>query len=121
MADERAEALRRLEERLSEVSQRAERLIRETAEEPSEPPKPPPAGWQSPPDGHSPNPFGGELEALLSAMRSLRELVPPEVAQRLADALKEVLLALRGLIDYYIERLDRRREEPPEVEEIPIL
>ena len=120
MADERAEALRRLEERLSDVSQRAERLMRETAEEPGEAPKPPPAGWQAPADGRAPSSIGNELEALLAAVRSLRELVPPEVPQRLAEALKELLLALRGLIDYYLERLDRRREEPPQVTDIPI-
>ena len=53
-------------------------------------------------------------------MRSLRELVPPEVLQRMAEAVKDVLLALRALIDWYIERLDRRRTEPPPVEDIPI-
>jgi hypothetical protein len=42
------------------------------------------------------------------------------VLQRIAAALRELLLALRALIDWYLERVDRRRAEPAEVEEIPI-
>ncbi len=64
--------------------------------------------------------MSSELEALVNAIRSLRDLVPPEVVQRLAEALKEVLLALRGLIDYYIERLEQRHVDPPQVKDIPI-
>lgn len=114
MTDERAEALRELEDRLGKASEEAERLISEAQ------PKPPPAGWQARAEDRSSPTVSNELDALLSAVRSLRDLVPPEVAQRLAEALKEVLLALRGLIDYYIERLERRREEPRAVEDIPI-
>jgi hypothetical protein len=54
-------------------------------------------------------------------VRSLRELIPPELQQRLAEALREVLLALRALIDWYLERLEQRRAEPVEVQDIPIL
>jgi hypothetical protein len=114
MADEQADALRRLEQRLSEASEQAERLIEEVQD------GPPAAGWQVPEDGGSATTLTGELEALISAVRSLRDLVPPEVVHRLAEALREVLLALRGLIDYYIERLERRAAEPPEVRDIPI-
>lgn len=132
MADEE-EAIRRLEARLDQASETAQRLMaeaaaaaarrREQAETESDgdgPTRPPPSGWQSP-DGDSPGRSpGGELDALIGAVRSLRELVPPEVIQRLAEAVKEVLLALRALIDWYIERLERRRAEPPPVEDIPI-
>jgi hypothetical protein len=114
MTDEQADALRKLEDRLSEASERAERLIEEAQQ------TPPPAGWQTPADGRPATSLTSELDALIGAMRSLRDLVPPEVVHRLAEALKEVLLALRGLIDYYIERLERRQAEPPEVTDIPI-
>ncbi len=50
-----------------------------------------------------------------------RERIPAELAHRLAEALKEVLLALRALIDWYLERSERRRSAPIEVYDIPIL
>ena len=61
-----------------------------------------------------------ELESLLAAVRSFRELIPPDVAERLVAALRELLLAVRALLDWYLERLERRGSEPPEVEDIPI-
>lgn len=114
MADEQADALRKLENRLSEASQQAERLIEETQH------KPPPSGWQTPQEGRPASTLTDELDAVINAVRSLRDLLPPEVLQRLAEALREVLLALRGLIDYYLERLERRQEQPPEITDIPI-
>jgi hypothetical protein len=116
MADEPQDSLRRLEERLTSASNAAERLIAEAART-GERGKPPPAGWQAPAaDERS----GNELDALIQAARALRELIPPDVLERLAAALKELLLALRALIDSYLERIDRRRAEPAEVEDIPI-
>ena len=114
MADEPADALRKLEDRIGKASDEAQRLIDEAQA------KPPPAGWQASGQNGAQDTVGGELDALLGAVRSLRDLVPPEVMQRLAEALKEVLLAIRSLIDYYIERLERPREEPREVKDIPI-
>jgi hypothetical protein len=119
---ESSEALRRLEERLERASDAAERLIAEAAARAAEPPKPPPAGWQSPdPDANSPRGRDRDLELLVGVVRSLRELIPPELQQRLAEALREVLLAIRALIDWYLERLEQRRSEPVEVQDIPIL
>lgn len=124
LADERDEALRRLEERLGQASETAERLIDEIGRMTPPTPKPPPAGWQAPPepgDGDRARSRGaGEFDALLQAIRSTRELIPPEVLERLAAALREVLLAIRALLDVYIERLERVRCEPREVEDIPI-
>jgi hypothetical protein len=127
MADEE-EALRRLEERLDEASETAQRLMAEAAaaaargreQDGHESTRPPASGWQRPESDGSGRGPGGELDALVAAIRSLRELVPPEVIHRLAEAVKDVLLALRALIDWYIERLERRRAEPPPVEDIPI-
>jgi sugar-specific transcriptional regulator TrmB len=114
MADEPRDALRRLEQRLSSASDAAERLIAEAARTT----RPPPAGWQANADDER---RGSELDTLVQAVQSLRELIPPEVVQRLAAALKELLLAIRAVIDWYLERLDRRRAEgPSEVEDIPI-
>lgn len=118
MPDEHGETLRRLEERLGRASDTAERLIAEAARM-GQGGKPPAAGWDSPPPREQSRP-GGELEVVVQAIRSLRELIPPEVLERLADAVREMLTAIRALIDFYLERLDRARTEPDEVEEIPI-
>jgi hypothetical protein len=47
-------------------------------------------------------------------------LVPAELQRRLAEALRELLLALRALIDLYLERLERPEQAPTEMEDIPI-
>ena|SRR5437762_1650066 len=116
MADEPRDALRRLEERLSSASNAAERLIAEAARG-GERGKPPPAGWQAPADEQR---TGSELDTLIAAIHAVRELIPADVIERLAAALKELLLALRALIDWYLQRIERRRVEPTEVEDIPI-
>jgi hypothetical protein len=119
MPDEPPEVLRRIEQRLSLASDAAERLISEAARATG---RPPPAGWQVPrteqqrPGGQR----ASELELLLGSARLLGELVPSEVLERLAAALREVLLALRALIDFYLERLERPRGEPGTVQDIPI-
>jgi predicted lipid carrier protein YhbT len=58
---------------------------------------------------------------LAQVIQSLRELIPPELQRRVTEALRELLLALRALIDWYLERVERRRAEPAEVQDIPIL
>jgi hypothetical protein len=124
------EALRRLEDRLDRASEAAERLIAEAAARAGgarrppptgaqSPPKPPPAGWQpSHDDEHRSS--DSDIELLSQLLQSVRDLIPPELQRRLAEALRELLLALRALIDFYLERLERRRTTPTEVEDIPI-
>ena len=119
MADEPQQALRALEERLARASEAAQRLMDEAAGVGGQR-KPPASGWESgrqEPASRGPAP---ELETLLAAIRSLRELIPPDVADRLVAAAREFLLAVRALLDWYLERLERRRTEPPEVQDIPI-
>jgi hypothetical protein len=85
---------------------------------PGEPAKPPPAGWQVPEDARAATP---DLDPFVALVQALRDLVPPELQRRLAAAVRELLLALRALIDWYLERLERRREDAVEVQDIPIL
>lgn len=61
-----------------------------------------------------------DLELLAQVARRFRDLIPPELQHRLAEAVRELLLALRALIDWYLERVERRRGGPPEVTDIPI-
>ena len=137
------DALRRLEERLDRASAAAERLMAEAAQAAasgqgaaeqaaasgqgeaeqaaaSGQAEPPPAGWQAP-EAETEQRSDGDLEALIALARSLRDLIPPELQQRLINALREVLQALRDLLDWYLERLDRQRAEPAQMQDIPIL
>lgn len=119
--------LARLEARLQEASRAAERLIAQAAAEATAAatgragrPKSPPQGWQTPtePDAGGPGP---EIEALAELWTAVRELMPPDLRQRLVEAVRELLMATRALIDWYLERADHDRRHPPEVEDIPIL
>jgi hypothetical protein len=116
------QVLQRLERRLDEASAAAERLIAEAAASAAtgaRERRPPPAGWQAPSEGAT-GPSNRDAELLGEVLQRLRDLIPPELQQRLAEALREVLLALRALLDWYIERLERRRAAPVEVHDIPI-
>lgn len=118
MSDEQPEALRRIEQRLSQAADAAERLIAEAGRR-----RPPPAGWQAPPQegGRHGGERAPELELLHAGARLLDELVPSEVIERLAAALRELLLAVRALLDFYVERLGRERSEGEQrVQDIPI-
>ena len=81
--------------------------------------QPPPAGWQAPDD--EPPRVAPELDPFVALVQAMRELIPTELQQRLIAALREVLLALRALIDWYLERIDRRQDQGVEVQDIPIL
>ncbi len=62
---------------------------------------------------------GPDLSALFILLDGLRRAAPAELQGRLTSLIREGLLTLRSLIDWYLERLDRRPREP-EVEDIPI-
>ena len=51
---------------------------------------------------------GTEIELLLDAVRALRDRIPPDLQRRLGEALRELLLAIRALIDWYLERTQPR-------------
>jgi hypothetical protein len=117
--------LRRLEERLEHASEVAERLVAEAAAQTSArmraaQAEPPAAGWQESGQQGSTR-VGGEVEQLLAMMASVRDLVPADLQQRLAEALRQLVLAVRALLDWCLEHLEQRRENPVEVQDIPIL
>jgi hypothetical protein len=62
---------------------------------------------------------GFDLKALFVLLDSLRRVVPSELEGRVTALIREFLLTLRSLIDWYLERLDRPSREP-RVEDIPI-
>jgi hypothetical protein len=60
-----------------------------------------------------------DLAGLIVLLDALRLVAPAELQDRFTALLREALLTLRALIDWYLERLD---ETPTErrVEDIPI-
>jgi hypothetical protein len=132
------EALRRLEQRLDRATEAAERLMAQVAAEAaragaagSSDPTPaesqsagadtptdlPPAGWQTSGDARDAT---SELDPLVALVQAMRDLIPPELQERLIAALREMLLALRALIDWYLERIEHRQDQGPEIQDIPI-
>jgi len=61
-----------------------------------------------------------EIQALAGLLEGARTSLPPELAHQLAAAARELLVALRALIDWWIARLEREPATPVEVEDIPI-
>ena len=62
-----------------------------------------------------------ELDALVALLRALRDLVPPELQQQVSDVIRQVLLLLRAIIDFWVQRLEAPRGEGGvEVQDIPI-
>ena len=101
-----------------EAYEAAERLVREAharAEEAAAASEVPPNGWASPLGSAAP-----DLNTLFALLETLKGTVPPELARQLADALRELLMAIRAILDYSIERLDTGRPPEPQVEDIPI-
>jgi hypothetical protein len=77
---------------------------------------PPPRGWEVPGRRNA----GDDLASLTLIVEGLKGLIPPELQQRLADAVRNLLIAIRALIDWYLERVERRRGRDLQVEDIPI-
>ncbi len=88
-----------------------------------------------PPDGGGPAPWWDEfsrgsnglppprgfpdLSPLLAVVDALRRMVPVELQEQWGALQRELLLTIRALIDWYLERLESSRR-PTVVEDIPI-
>ena len=96
---------------------------------PHEPGEPPPhfEGWRRESEYRSEPPRAGapggpripDLSALLAIVDALRRVVPKELQEQFTALQRELLLTLRALIDWYLDRLDKPELEP-QVEDIPI-
>jgi hypothetical protein len=71
--------------------------------------EPRPGGEPRPPDP----------AALFVMLDGMRRMAPRELEGQVNNLIREFLLTLRSLIDWYLERLDGPRQEP-RVEDIPI-
>jgi hypothetical protein len=101
----------------------AERLVREaeTRARAAAADEVPERGWDVPPADKS---GPGELATILALLDALRGAIPLELTAQLAESLRELLLAIRALIDWYIDRLEQvgrpGASGDSQVEEIPI-
>ena len=112
MPEDPLDAVREAERLVREATERAERIGAEV----------PPRGFENPKEhaSSSPPPFP-DLSALTGLMDLARSSLPPDLQRQLHQALRELLIALRAVLDYSIDRLEPGPEPPPAtVEDIPI-
>ena len=62
---------------------------------------------------------GVDPAALFVLLDGIRRAAPRELQDQVTNVIREFLVTLRALIDWYLERLDQSPPEP-EVEDIPI-
>jgi hypothetical protein len=60
-----------------------------------------------------------DLAPIIAIVEALRRVVPQELQEQFNALQRELLLTLRALIDWYLDRLERP-ELAPKVEDIPI-
>ena len=109
MPDDPLEAVREAERLVREATERAEKLAAEV----------PPSGYEEPRAGAAP--AFPDLSALTSLLELARSSLPPDLQRQLAQALRELLIALRAVLDYSIDRLEPGSPPPSAtVEDIPI-
>jgi hypothetical protein len=108
------EALDALRERLRATQAAAQRLAEEAAADSGIPA----AGWDVPGRAEEAN---AELDALVRMLAMLREALPPELRAQLAELVRQLLVFVRAVLDWWIERMEPgpRGDERP-VEDIPI-
>jgi hypothetical protein len=118
------DALRQVREHLDDAHAAADRLVREAQRQAEDADAAagsavPPRGWES---ARSEPPRATDLQALLALVDAVRDSVPSEITRPIAVAVRDLLLALRALIDWYVERLDggASGRPPAEAEDIPL-
>ncbi|HEV2819316.1 MAG TPA: hypothetical protein VGW11_02305 [Solirubrobacteraceae bacterium] len=115
MSDAAAQdGLAELRERLRATAAAAERLVDEAAEQRTEKTDVPRAADE----------INHELRALVSLVELLRDLVPAELREELAQVVRQLLLLVRAVIDWWVVRMESGDDEPPpgpvRVEDIPL-
>ena len=83
--------------------------------------EPPPAeDWSARYGGPPPPPRSGpDFSGFFLLLDGLRRTAPAELQDSLRSFIREGLLTLRSLIDWYLDRLDRPQRKP-DVEDIPV-
>jgi hypothetical protein len=101
--DDPLEALR---ERIRATQEAAERLAAE----------------QDGPGGPGDEQTAREAQALVALLQTLRDVVPPELWQQIRDLMRQLLLLIRAIIDWWVDRIEQPapRGAAPVVEDIEI-
>ena len=104
MPDAADDPLARLRDQISATQAAAEALADETAKARGQERAGgvPPAGWATP-DDHARRTT--EVQELAALLQALRDLVPAELEQQLREVIRDVLLLVRALIDWWVERM----------------
>lgn len=116
----RDDALDALRERVRATQEAAERLVDEATARAKAQRGTPPRGWDAP--GATPSDgVADEVRALVGLLDAVRDVLPPELREQVAELVRQLLLVLRALIDWLVDRLDRGPHGAVhEVEDIPI-
>ncbi len=65
-----------------------------------------------------------EAQALVNLVNLLRDLLPPELRRQVTDLVRQVLLLVRAVLDWWVARLEPGPQgaaaRGPEVEDIPL-
>ena len=108
-----------LRERLEATRQAAEQLAAEaagamSAERDGEDPGP---GWRTTEEREV---LRDDVASLAATLATLSELIPEELRAQLTQVLRQLLLLVRALIDWLMERLPQARGAEPVVQDIPL-
>ena len=109
MPDDPLDSVRDAERLVREATERAEKLARDV----------PPRGYEE--ERSDAGPAFPDLSSLSALLELARTSLPPDLQRQLAQALRELLIALRAVLDYSIDRLEPGPPPPSTtVEDIPI-
>ncbi len=113
MPDDPDDPIDELRERIRATQREAERLAGEI----------PPGGFETARENRE---HADEVQALAALLQTLRDLIPPDLQEQFREVMRQVLLLLRALVDWWLDRLDRDGAPAggpvvaPDVEDIPI-
>src|SRR3954468_5879731 len=105
------ESLDALREQIRHAQETAERRVAEaTGAARSASGRPPSSGYEVPREGGEDG-FRAEreIQALAALLEMIRSLVPRELRDEVIELVRELLLLVRALLDWYIDRIERRR------------
>jgi len=124
--DEDDDPIADLRDRIRATQEAAERFASEAsyARSSYERGEVPPSGWATTEEHRE---RADEVQALAAIFRTLRDLIPPDLEEQFREVLRQLLLLVRALIDWWLERVDAqggdRGGAPPRdtaIEDIPI-
>lgn len=107
---ERLEATRAAAEQLADEAAGAMRAERDGAD--------PGPGWRTTQEREA---LRDDVASLAATLGTLSELIPEELRAQLGEVLRQVLLLVRALIDWVVERLPQARGAEPVVQDIPVV